>query len=89
MFWSDQKIITNRNIRLSRDQITHDLEVMINSDDHEEVYKRYGDIRGQLDQLCEALLIRSMFKEDLDKKRREYQERAGKGGETIDFKDRS
>ena len=89
MYWSSYKVITNRNVRLSRDEIIHDLEVMINADDHDEVYKRYGDIRAKLDQLCEALLHRTMFNEYLDKKRREYQERMRKGGETIDSKDRS
>ena len=88
MLLGDQTIITNRNARLIRDGIIHDLEVMITTEEPSEVYKRYGDIRAQLDQLCGSLFTRAQYKDRLDKKRREYRERSG-GGETIDIKDRS
>lgn len=89
MIFSDQKIITNRYTRIIRDGIIHDLEVMITADKRSEVYKRYGDIRSQLDYLCGELTTRAWYKERLDKKRREYRDRSDKGGENIDSKDRS
>ena len=89
MIFSDQKIITNRYARLIRDGIIRDLEIMVTTDNRSEVYKRYGNIRTQLDYLCGELMTRAEYKERLEKKRQEYQERSGKGGDNIDIEDRS